>query len=150
MIHFELVCAAGHRFEAWFRSSESFEGQRQSGALSCPVCANGEIRKAPMAPNVVRRGRHDGSNAASAEAPQAPAAGPTLAELEPLLTKLRRHIEETCEDVGARFPEEARRIHYGECEARPIFGEATWPDAVALREEGIMVEPLPWLIRRND
>lgn len=136
MICYSLRCAAGHDFEAWFRSSAAFDEQRAAGSVGCPVCGAAEVEKAPMAP-AVRGGR----------------AGPELAgpasPAEAALARLRRHIERSSDDVGRDFPAEARRIHSGEAETRAIRGEASREEARTLREEGIPVLPLPWK-RRGD
>ena len=150
MILFDLRCRAGHVFEAWFRDGETCERQLARGVVSCPICGAEAREKAPMAPRLAF-GRPP------AERPGEPAggaaAGPEAAggkELFRLLAEIGRHVVATCEDVGERFPEEARRIHYGEAEARGIYGEASPAEARALREEGIAVIPFPWLRRRHD
>lgn len=161
MIVYALTCGAGHHFDAWFRSSGAFDRQRQDGALSCPVCGDGDVRKAPMAPYIARGGDApavpaDAAPDAQAAGPQAastPAAGPggpSAEALARLTTLMRHHLEANCEDVGARFPEEARRMHYGESESRGIYGEASPSEASELRDEGITALPLPWFVRRND
>ncbi len=146
MILFTLRCPHDHRFEAWFRDGAAFEAQAAAGAIACPSCGAVDIVKAPMAPAVVRGGAPApaATDPAASESPppQAPPAG--AARLRALLTELRRHVEATCEPVGERFPEEARRIHYGEVEARPIYGEATTEEAEALEGEGIAVARIPW------
>jgi hypothetical protein len=96
MIVYVLACGEGHRFDAWFRDSEAFETQRQDGALNCPICGDGAIRKAPMAPHVARAGR------VPEPVGEAPAEGEAFARV---LAQMRQHIEETCEDVGAGFAE---------------------------------------------
>jgi hypothetical protein len=143
MIVFDLRCADGHRFESWFQSGAVFDRQQAEGAIECPLCGSHAIAKAPMAPHVA----HAGEGAAEKEAP---AGGGPPAEMLEALRRLRRHIEENCDYVGRTFPEEARRIFYGDIENRAIWGEASLNDAVALRDEGIEVQPLPWLYRRDD
>lgn len=162
MIVYDLTCAIGHRFESWFQSAAAFDSQQREGIVSCPFCGNREVGKAPMAPRIAR-----GTPAPAAERqgtagqekePAAPPAGeggsdggtsePPAAMIE-MLRQLRRHIESNCDYVGAAFPEEARRIFYGESSPRDIYGEASAEDAAALREEGIETQRIPWLPRRN-
>jgi hypothetical protein len=146
MIVFDLSCGDGHRFEAWFRSGAAFDEQAEAGILVCPVCRDTRISKAPMAPRVARA-----VDAAAAPLP-APAAKPPQPrdETAKTLARLRGLIEANCEDVGSRFAEEARRIHFGEKEPRGIYGEASSEEAAALREDGIDYQVLPWWQRRND
>ena len=143
MIVFDLFCKEGHRFESWFRSGAAFERQQVEGAIECPLCGSHAIAKAPMAPHVAHAAEAAANKKAGAD-------GGPPAEMLEALRQLRRHIEENCDYVGPSFPDEARRIFYGEIEGRGIYGEANLNDAVALRDEGIEVQPLPWLHRRND
>ena len=145
MIKYRLRCERGHEFEGWFRSSGDFDTQAKRGLLSCSDCGSPRVGKAIMAPNVSPSDRRA---AAPAGPPQA-AAEPQLAaaamppELVEMARKIRRHLRDNAENVGPRFAEEARRIHYNESERRGIYGEATPREAVELREEGIEVMPLP-------
>ena len=161
MIVYDLRCAGGHCFEAWFRSAAAYDEQAAAHAVTCPLCGDDQIAKAPMAP-FVARGARDDRNPPPAPHPAADAATQASAEmvthasaeaamaLRAVMDHLRRHIEERCVDVGPAFPEVSRRIHYGEVEAHGIYGEASADDAQSLREEGIEVLPLPWFHRRND
>jgi hypothetical protein len=135
MILFNLTCSQGHEFEGWFRDGATYDSQAASGDLSCPVCSDKAVRKAVMAPSVVTN-----------RAPAVRAA----AELREMLSSLREHVETTAENVGDRFPEEARRIHYGEVAERPIYGDASAEEAEALRDEGVEVVSIPWLPPRRD
>lgn len=137
MIVFDLLCDEGHRFEAWFRSSESFEAQAAAGEIACPMCHGHKVTKAPMAPRVARSGAEPRLSSATAIA-------------EDPIARLRRMVESTCEDVGPRFAKEARRIHDGEAERRGIYGEASIEEARALRDDGINCQAMPWWQRRND
>jgi hypothetical protein len=132
MIHFALVCDQGHDFDAWFGSGAAYEDQAKARAVACPCCGSAEVKKAPMAP-AVKRGRAE------------PAGSRELTEKKTyaLLKDLRAHLEANAEHVGPAFPEEARKMHYGEAEARSIYGEASLEEARALREEGIPAVPLP-------
>jgi hypothetical protein len=155
MIRFALLCAQDHGFEAWFKDGQAFERQAQAGDVACPICGDRAVRKAMMAPAVVRRS--SGGSRARAEpspspppspeqAPPAPQAMPDhvkAAAMVAMLRQVRDHVEKNFENVGDRFPEEARRIHHGEARTRDIFGRATPEEARELHEEGIPVSPLP-------
>lgn len=134
MIIFDLKCAPqGHVFEAWFGSSEDYEGQRARGLVSCPLCGSAEIGKAPMAPAVGAKGNQ--------------ADGLPPSEMKKLLGAMadaQKKVLENSEHVGPRFADEARAIHLGEAEARAIHGQATSEQADELRDEGIPVETLPF------
>ncbi|MDE2462687.1 MAG: DUF1178 family protein [Alphaproteobacteria bacterium] len=134
MIVYSLACAQGHGFEGWFRDSAAYELQAQDGKLVCPVCNSRQVHKAPMAPAV--------AGTREKPAPSAPSAD-SLHQMRQYLTGLRKYIETHAENVGRDFPEEARKIHYGEVEERPIYGEASLGEARELIEEGISVAPLP-------
>lgn len=142
MILFDLSCGAGHRFEGWFRSNECFDEQQGAGAILCPLCGNSEVSKAPMAPHVMRSADRQADAARTASAPHE--------RLRKELQALRNHVESACDYVGGDFPEEARRIYYGEVDARSIYGEASEREAKELESEGIPFRKIPWLPRRND
>ena len=134
MIVFELICAEEHRFEGWFGSGDEFERQRAGGLLACPVCASGDVRKLPAAK--IRR--------PGAEVPAAAEAAPAPAPKKELtLAAFVEHVLKNSEDVGKRFPEEARKIHYDEAPKRSIRGVASPEEAEALADEGIPVFSLP-------
>jgi hypothetical protein len=139
VIRFALTCEEGHAFDAWFSSGESYDEQTEAGAILCPTCGSTGVRKAPMAPAVLRgRGRapvREGESGAGKEGKQTYA----------FLKGLHEHLKANADDVGKEFPEEARKIHYGEAEERNIYGEATADEAKALHEEGIPALPLPKL-----
>lgn len=138
MIKYDLKCSAGHGFDAWFRNSDSFEEQSEAGQIACPVCGATSIAKAPMAPRI-------GRGKPSPDVVQAQAA----VLLRQQLVAARRHIEAEFDHVGERFPEEARKIHYGETEARAIYGDASAEEATALADEGIEIGRIPW-VELND
>jgi len=131
-----LRCAHDHRFEGWFASGEDFETQKAGGLVECPLCGDKAIERLPSAPRL---------NVLALREQPAPAPAPadTGAELQAMWMRAVRHVMENTEDVGERFPDEARRIHYGEVEERGIRGRATRADADALREEGIEVMAMP-------
>jgi hypothetical protein len=134
MILFKLKCSAEHEFEGWFRDGATYERQAKRGLISCPTCGDTAIEKAPMAPRLAR-------SAAPEQAPPPP----SPEQLHRMLQRLRRHVETTCDYVGERFAEEARRIHHGEADARGIYGEASDNESQALADEGIEVARLPWV-----
>jgi hypothetical protein len=144
MIVYELRCDTGHGFEAWFRNSDAFEQQRDAHQVSCPACGSNEITKAPMAPRI---GKSDRSQPEQARPDQM--SGERMRLVMSQIAELNRHVAETCDYVGSAFPEEARKIHYGEAEHREIYGEASPEEAVALRDEGVTIAAIPW-IRRTD
>lgn len=143
MIRYDLICDKGHEFDGWFSNSEAFEKQAKRGLVECTVCGSSRIEKQLMAPRVGTK-----SNRKPEAATQRMATGPADPRLQQMMTvmrEMRRHVEQTAENVGDRFADEARKIHYGETEERGIYGNATADEARALIEEGIEVHPLPRL-----
>ena len=131
----DLRCGHDHRFEGWFDSEDDFLSQDRRGLVTCPVCADGQVTRLPSAPRLnVSNLRGEPETAAVPDAQTA---------MQTQWMRAVRHLMEQTEDVGERFPEEARRIHYGEIEQRGIRGQATREAADALREEGIEVFSLP-------
>ena len=139
MILYELKCPAEHFFEGWFRSSDGYDEQRAAGEIACPICGTHEIEKAMMAP---RLGRSDKNLPAT---PEKAAKLPSPMEQLQLLRGLRKAIETGCENVGDRFAEEARKIHYGEADARGIYGNTSSEEAEKLSDEGIDFAQVPWV-----
>ncbi|HEX8126672.1 MAG TPA: DUF1178 family protein [Allosphingosinicella sp.] len=143
MIIFDLKCSPrGHIFEAWFDSSSAFEDQKGRGLVACPLCGSAEIAKAPMAPAVGAKGNSsppsDSSESLFGGAP---------AEVKTMLAAaaaLQKTLLAGSESVGPRFASEARAIHLGEADPRPIHGEATRAEAESLIEEGVAIAPLPF------
>jgi len=133
----DLRCQSGHRFEGWFGSDDDFLDQNGRGLIECPLCADKVIVRLPSAPRL---------NLSGASEPAAPGAAPAAddaAALQARWLQMVRHVVANTEDVGERFAEEARRIHYGESEERAIRGQASAQEREALRDEGIEVHPLP-------
>jgi len=130
MILFDLRCAKGHDFDAWFRDGATFDQQAEAGAISCAICGDTEVSKALMTPAVASGPRRDERDAA---------------KVLKALREMQRHIQRNFDHVGRRFPEEARKIHYGEAEKRNIYGEATRDEAKELVDEGVEVSAVPWL-----
>lgn len=137
-----LRCAHEHRFEGWFASEEEFVAQAARSAVACPICGDTQTTRLPSAPHLSAV-RHDARAMPSAPVDAAPASAGTEVTLQSQWLRAVRHVLSSTEDVGDRFPEEARRIHYGEIEERPIRGKASREDAAALRDEGIEVIALP-------
>lgn len=147
MIHYALICADGHEFEAWFASSESYGEQAEAGALSCPLCGTDDVGKALMTPRMKRPVADPAAPARGAE--KIGVVGGGGGKTAELLGKLRTFVEDNCEHVGERFTEEARKIHYGEAEERGIYGDASPDEAAELADEGIPVGRLPWRKRHD-
>jgi hypothetical protein len=156
MIRYSLRCERDHTFESWFQDSSAYESQVKRKLVSCPVCDSVKVEKAIMAPRIVgKKGRERAEpqpESAALPAPaETPAAAPTSLvmaqerELRAKLKELRDHIVKNADNVGERFPNEARAMHYGDKEHRPIYGEASPDEAKALVDEGIEVSPLPVL-----
>jgi len=170
MIRYNLVCAKGHEFESWFANSAAYDKQARRGLLECPMCGSSKVEKALMTPRLARTKKSDVAVSAPPEAaaaaepsaaasepaapepaaapePPAPVAmiSPQERELRAKLKELREHLVANAENVGQRFPEEARKMHYGEKKHRSIYGTASPDDAEALHKEGIEFAPLPVL-----
>ncbi len=135
MIHYSLQCDQDHAFDGWFASSADFDRQKSAGFVTCPHCHSAAVSKLLMAPNV--------STGRRKETMQAVAMDTVRREMISKLKEAVKEIRAGAEDVGERFPEEARKIHYGEAEARGIIGQASLDEAQALTEEGIEIAPLP-------
>lgn len=135
MIKFSLHCDKGHGFEAWFGKSSDLDDQAKRGLVTCPQCGSTAVEKALMAPAVPRR--------KSTEEKAPLAMNTAQAEQMRKVKEMVAAIRASSEDVGERFPEEARKIHYGEADARGIVGKADAEEARALAEEGIPFAPLP-------
>ncbi|WP_144108296.1 DUF1178 family protein [Paraburkholderia sp. BCC1886] len=131
----DLQCPHGHRFEGWFASADDFESQQSRKLVACPVCGANEVSRLPSAP------RLNLSGSTQAKAPVA--VTDRQADMQARAMRALREVLEKTENVGDRFAEEARRIHYNEAPARDIRGVTTPEDARALVEEGIEVMPLP-------
>ena len=154
MILYALVCAKGHAFESWFPNSSAYDKQVKRGLVTCPACGNAKVEKAIMAPQLSSRARHDAAETPPpADATPAPASvpapvammSPPEAEFRRKLKELRDHLTKNADYVGAKFPEEARKMHYGEIDHRSIYGEATPQETKELHEEGVEIHPLPIL-----
>ena len=161
MIRYALICAKGHSFESWFQNSGAYDKQVKRGLVDCPVCGDTKVEKALMRPSVAggkkrsktRAPAHDmpapaaDTPAVPGEAASAPVAmiSPQEKEFRTKLKELREHLTKNSDYVGQKFPEEARKMHYGEIDHRSIYGEASPQDAKELHDEGIDFHPLPVL-----
>jgi hypothetical protein len=169
MIRYTLVCNKRHEFESWFTNSAAYDKQAKRGLVTCPLCGSAKVEKALMTPRLGRADTPSNHEAAPAHPPPhppphaaddregkaAPAAAkmptpvamisPQEQEFRQKLRELRDHLVKNAENVGPRFPEEARKMHYGEAEHRSIYGVASPKDAKALHDEGIEFSPLPVL-----
>jgi len=153
VILYSLVCHKGHDFESWFASSAAYDKQLKRGLVSCPLCGSAKVEKAIMAPRLARKDKSTSIVAPAEESAPAPAQAstpvamisPQEKEFRAKLKELRDHLTANADNVGKKFPEEARKMHYGEIEHRSIFGEASAQDAKELHEEGIEFHPLPVL-----
>ncbi len=141
----DLHCAHTHSFEGWFASEDDFQDQLARGLLECPVCGDNAIAKLPSAPrlNLSSGAEPEQSRAVSTPANQGDVASLPPAAMQAAWLHMVRQVMAQTEDVGERFAEEARRIHYGEADERAIRGQATRAQTEELLDEGIAVVPLP-------
>lgn len=135
MIKYALRCGNGHGFEGWFSAIADYDAQAEAGKLECPVCGSADVEKALMAPNVTT-GR-------SRDAVRDQKLAAFHKGLNEAARRARDYVHEHAEPVGRGFPEEARKIHYGEAKERAIYGQATLDEAKALTDEGIEIAPVP-------
>jgi hypothetical protein len=158
MIRYALTCEKEHAFESWFPSSEAYDKQIKRGLINCPQCGSAKVEKAIMAPRLARADvdipevppsapADPAPDATAVAQPRTPVAmhSPQEREFRRKLKELRDHLTRNSDNVGGRFPEEARKMHYGEIEHRSIYGEASADEAKSLAEEGIPFHPLPIL-----
>jgi len=144
MIKYALICEQRHEFESWFASSGAYDKQAKRGLVSCPVCGSSKVEKAIMAPRLSGTRKRQRTAETPAAAPVAMLTQQEQ-ELRTKLKELREHITKNADYVGQKFPDEARKMHYGEIEHRSIYGEASIKAAKELSEEGIELHPLPLL-----
>jgi hypothetical protein len=132
----DLRCAHGHRFEGWFGSEDELVAQLEQARVECPLCGDTAVTRLPSAPRLNLTAAPPADDGPKQSVTQSP-------DLQAMWLQAVRHVLEKTEDVGEGFPEEARRIHYGEAPERGIRGRASRAETDALREEGIEVMPLP-------
>jgi hypothetical protein len=138
MVVYDLKCGKGHVFEAWFRDSSTFDTQAKAGKVLCPDCGSKKVARAPMAPNVARV-----QSLSSTEQRQ------VAADTMKMLRDMREQVEKNADNVGDKFAEEARKIHYGEAKARNIYGQTSKEEAEELVEEGVEFGVIPWVPRSD-
>lgn len=151
MIRYTLACDQGHSFESWFASSAAYDKQAKRKLVACPMCGSTKVEKTIMAPALARKDKQaivpSETRPPAAAEPTSPVAIVSEQELavRAKLKELREQIVRNSDYVGEKFPEEARKMHYGEIDHRSIYGEASPDDAKALHEEGIEFHPIPRL-----
>lgn len=135
MIRFDLKCSNGHRFDSWFGSGADFDKLMAANLVECSVCGDADVEKAIMTPRVSKG--------------EQPLSGPA-SPAEQAVKELRKKIEDSADNVGTDFANEARRIHDGDAPERPIYGEAKLDEAKSLIDDGIPIAPLPWGNRKTN
>ena len=147
MIVFDVTCGNSHTFEGWFQDSASFEKQAAAGLVACPICGDSHVRKGLAAPRLGGLGKGKETKAPRKTKGKDVAVAPPQAKLVEYLAavhELKSHVERNSDYVGEKFPEEARKIHYGEAEPRSIYGEASPGEARELKDEGVEFHRIPW------
>ncbi len=146
MIRYTLRCDKKHDFESWFANSDAYDKQAKRGLVACPHCGSVKVEKSLMAPRLARTDRQKTARRTvpAPEVAVTPEAAP-VAIMSEGERELRDHVTQNAHNVGPKFSEEARKMHYGESEHRSIYGEASLDDAKALHDEGIDFLPLPTL-----
>jgi len=139
MIKYRLICDLDHEFEGWFRDSVDFDAQSDNGLVECPACGSDDVRKAVMAPAIARGKGSRQERLAAINQGMAKA-----------VERARTYVEKNFDYVGEKFPDEARKIHYGESEERGIYGEASGREVKALIDEGVEIAPLPGAAKKTD
>lgn len=132
MINYSLKCDKGHLFDSWFKSSEAFESLKAASMVECAVCGSASVDKAIMAPRVANVGDRDSLIQPATVAEQA-------------MAELRQKIESEAEYVGSSFAKDVRAMHEGAIPERPIYGEASLPEAKSMIEDGLKIMPLPFI-----
>lgn len=145
MIRFTLICEHEHEFEAWFASNEDFDHQQSSGWVSCPICESSNVEKTLMIPSIAKSSKE--KNIDEDTPTETPSVLPDDRQRKIInkIRELRNELLDGAENVGDKFPEEARKIHYGESERKGIYGQADSQEVEELLDEGIPVAPLPIL-----
>lgn len=158
MIHYQLQCGQSHGFDGWFKDSASFEKQAKRGLIECPACGGTDVERALMAPAL---GRRESLPVPSPQAVTPSPAGAAVggadksaamrlpAQMLAELQKIRAEVEKSCDYVGPAFAEQARAMHRGEADPKPIYGETTDEQAESLADEGIAVAKIPWVPRAD-
>ena len=152
MIRYALHCAKGHSFESWFQNSAAYDKQAKRALVTCPVCGTAKVEKEIMSPRLSGSRKREEASAPRSDTNEqtndkTPVAmvSPQERELRKKLKELREHLTRNADNVGQKFPEEARKMHYGEIDHRSIYGEASPEEAKKLHDEGVEFHPLPVL-----
>ena len=152
MIRYTLACDKGHQFESWFADSAAYDKQAKRKLVTCPQCGSAKVEKAIMAPGISTSKKRAKANTpapvaadTTPESSKVAMISPQEQEFRSKLKEFREHLTKNSDNVGKKFPDEARKMHYGEIEHRSIYGEATPKDAKEMLEEGIEFHPLPIL-----
>ncbi len=150
MIRYALVCPNGHSFESWFQNSAAYDKQARQKLVTCPTCGTHKVEKEIMSPRISGSRKRDQAQAREptgepSEKTPVAMVTPQEHELRKKLKELREHLTKNADNVGQKFPEEARKMHYGEIDHRSIYGEASPEEARKLHEEGVEFHPLPVL-----
>jgi hypothetical protein len=146
MIRYDLICDKGHEFDGWFSDSAGYDKQAKRGFVECTHCGSHTVQKQLMSPRLGAKSTCKEGAAPEAATPvMTGPVDPRLQAMMKMVREVRAHVEQNAENVGDRFAEEARKIHYGESEGRGIYGQASRDETQSLLEEGIEVHPLPRL-----
>lgn len=154
MILYDLICEKEHQFDSWFRNSSAVEKLVKAGQITCPACGSTKVKKAIQAPRITpskKKGKAPTpvTNLPAVNEPDGKNVVQAVEKMTEAFNELRKTIEKNFENVGDKFPDEARKIHYGEAPERGIYGDATPKQAQDLSEEGIHVVALPWPKKRR-
>ena len=148
MIKYALICDQHHTFEGWFSNSGDFDAQKKRKLVSCPICNSLKVEKTLMAPQVSTTKARDKNLTPTPDHSLTATNSPTSAQYQQAIAEIRKmrdHVQANSENVGNKFPEEARKIHYGEADKRGIYGQASPNDVKELVEEGVEIMPFPEL-----
>lgn len=145
MIRYNLRCDQAHSFESWFQDSAAYDKQAKRGLVTCPACGSTAVEKTIMAPNVPAKTRKGKSEAEATKGDQVALMSAEERELRSKIKALHDEIASKADNVGEKFPDEARKMHYGEIDHRPIYGQAKPEEAKELIDEGVEILPLPSL-----
>ena len=138
MIKYNLICKCGNTFESWFSSSTEFDSLLKKKIIKCTYCDSSYVKKTIMAPRLTRKSNQTLKKTKLQK------------NIKKQLLNFKKYTQKNCEDVGERFPQEARRIHYDKKTSKGIFGKATPEETSELIEEGIDVCTLPWVEDKSE
>ena len=138
MIKYNLLCKCGETFESWFSTSKEYESLKKKKLINCIYCNSTSVKKSIMSPNLTSK-----SNKSSIKKN-------IEKDIKKELMNFRKYVEKNCKDVGHNFPREARNIHYDKKSSKGIYGKATPEETAELLEEGIEVETIPWIQKKEN